>query len=120
MTVIEDFVANIAEPQRSVLLQLRQLILNVVPDAEECIYYGIPCFKVDGNGVAGFDAYKKHNSYFPFSGQVFKAIASEVAGFKTTSGALHFTMDVCLSQDLVRLLIETRLDQISEANAHAK
>ncbi len=120
MTVIEDFVGNFAEPQRSVLLQMRRMILTVLPEAEECIYYGIPCFKVAGKGVAGFNAYRMHNSYFPFSGQVFKAMASQVAGFKTTSGALHFSKDECLSQDLVRLLIETRLAQIAEVSAHAK
>ena len=80
MTVIDDFLAGVAEPQRSVLLELRKLILEFIPEAEECIAYNIPCFKLNGKGIAGFDAYKNHNSYFPFSGQVFKAMPDELEG----------------------------------------
>ena len=114
MTVIDDHLAAVAEPQRSVLLELRRLILKVIPDAEECISYNLPCFKVGGKGVAGFDAYKNHNSYFPFSGQVLKAMPEELAGFVQTQGSLHFAKDECLPESLVRKLIETRLQQIAE------
>jgi uncharacterized protein YdhG (YjbR/CyaY superfamily) len=111
MTVIDDFLAGIAEPQRSVLLELRGLILEFIPEAEECIAYNIPCFKVNGKGIAGFDAYKNHNSYFPFSGQVFKAMPDELEDYELTKGSLHFSKDECLPRDLVKRLIEVRLAQ---------
>ena len=41
---------------------LRRSILEVVPDAEQCISYGTPAFKVDGRTVAGFAAFKSHLS----------------------------------------------------------
>ena len=111
MTVIDDFLAGVAEPQRSVLLELRVLILEFIPEAEECIAYNIPCFKVNGKGIAGFDAYKNHNSYFPFSGQVFKAMPEDVEGYELTKGSLHFSKDECLPRELVKQLIEVRLAQ---------
>jgi uncharacterized protein YdhG (YjbR/CyaY superfamily) len=111
MTVIDDFLAGVAEPQRSVLLELRKLILEFIPEAEECIAYNIPCFKVNGKGIAGFDAYKNHNSYFPFSGQVFKTIPDELEGYELTKGSLHFSTDKCLPRELVKRLIEVRLAQ---------
>jgi uncharacterized protein YdhG (YjbR/CyaY superfamily) len=112
MTVIDDFLAGISEPQRSVLQELRQLILEFIPDAKECISYNLPCFKVNGKSVAGFDAYKNHNSYFPFSGQVFKAMPKELEGYVFTKGSLHFSKDACLPRELVQRLIEVRLEQI--------
>ena len=112
MTVIDDFLSEVSDPQRAVLEEMRRRILAVIPDAEECISYAVPCFKVDGKGVAGFAPYKQHNSYFPFSGQVFKAIPKAVGGYVVTSGALHFALDKPLEQDLVKILIETRLEQI--------
>jgi uncharacterized protein YdhG (YjbR/CyaY superfamily) len=112
MTVIDDFLAGISEPQRSVLHELRQLILEFIPDAEECISYDLPCFKVNGKSVAGFDAYKNHNSYFPFSGQVFKEMPHELEGYVFTKGSLHFSKDACLPRELVQRLIEVRLEQI--------
>jgi len=48
MSVIDDFLAGVSEPQRSVLEELRELILEFIPEAEECISYNLPCFKVNG------------------------------------------------------------------------
>jgi uncharacterized protein YdhG (YjbR/CyaY superfamily) len=112
MSVIDDYLGGVAEPQRSVLVEMRRRILEVIPNAEECISYRVPCFKIGGKGVAGFAAYKQHNSYFPFSGQVFKAIPEITAGFTTTSGALHFNSDEPLDLEVIRALINTRMEQI--------
>jgi uncharacterized protein YdhG (YjbR/CyaY superfamily) len=111
MTVIDDFLLGVAEPQRSVLLELRSLILEFIPDAEECISYKLPCFKVDGKAIAGFDAYKNHNSYFPFSGQVLTAMPDELVDYVTTKVSLHFSKTECLPRELVQRLIEVRLAQ---------
>lgn len=37
----------------------------MVPDAEQCISYGVPGFKIDGKTIAGFAAFKNHLSYLP-------------------------------------------------------
>jgi uncharacterized protein YdhG (YjbR/CyaY superfamily) len=111
MTVIDEYLAGVSEPQRSVLLELRATILELIPEAEEVISYAVPCFKLNGKGIAGFAPYKNHNSYFPFSGQVFKAMPDEVAGYGTTDGALHFALDKPLDPALVKRLIEVRLAQ---------
>jgi len=108
MTVIDDHLASVSEPQRSTLLEMRRRILEVIPEAEECISYNLPCFKIGGKAVAGFEAYKNHNSYFPFSGQVISAMSAELAGFETTKGSLHFSKDEPLPLELIRRLIEIR------------
>lgn len=112
MTVIDEFLSQVTEPQRSVLLEMRKQILELVPEAEECIAYQVPCFKLNGKGFAGFAPYKNHNSFFPFSGQVFKAMKEDLVGYTFTSGALHFAVDEPLDSKLVRKLIEVRLEQI--------
>ena len=112
MTVIDEYLLGVAQPQRSVLLELRRLVLEFIPEAEECISYNIPCFKVKGKAIAGFDAYKNHNSYFPFSGQVFGHLSDELAGYELTKGSLHFCKDQCLPRELVKRLIEIRLSQV--------
>ena len=67
---IDDYLATLDEPKRGTLESLRTAILEVVPDAEQCISYNMPAFRVDGKVVAGFDAFKNHLSYFPHSGSV--------------------------------------------------
>ena len=62
---IDDYLQRLDEPKRSTLSQLRRDILAVVPDAEQCISYGVPGFKIDGKTIAGFAAFKNHLSYLP-------------------------------------------------------
>jgi len=106
---IAGYLASVGAEQRKALQRLRRTIRSVVPDAEECISYGMPAFRVDGRVVAGFLATKKGCSYFPFSGSTLATLKKEVAGFSQTKGALHFDPAKGLPVTLVRKLIRTRL-----------
>ena len=109
---IDGYLASVEEPKRSTLEALRRSILEVVPDAEQCISYGMPAFKVEGKTIAGFAAFKDHLSYLPHSGSVLGELGEEVAGYRMTKGSLHFAVDQPLPADLVRRLVETKLHQL--------
>jgi uncharacterized protein YdhG (YjbR/CyaY superfamily) len=99
------------EPKRSTLRRLRRDILAVVPDAEQCISYAVPGFKVAGRTVAGFAAFKNHLSYLPHSGSVFPELAEELAAYQKSTGALRFPVDQPLPPELVEKLVAVRLRQ---------
>ncbi len=42
-----------SEPHRKMLLAMRKLILEVIPDVEEIIKYSMPTFVFEGTEVAG-------------------------------------------------------------------
>jgi uncharacterized protein YdhG (YjbR/CyaY superfamily) len=109
---IDSYLADLDEPKRITLQQLRQDILEVVPNAEECISYGMPAFRVEGKVVAGFAAFKNHLSYIPHSGSVLPALAADIAGYEGTKGSLHFPVDRALSKSLVTKLVTTRLCEL--------
>ena len=108
---IDEYLDRLDEPKRSTLSQLRRDILAVVPDAEQCLSYSVPGFKVAGKTIAGFAAFKDHLSYLPHSGSVFPELAEELAGYGKSSGALRFPVDQPLPPELVEKLIATRLRQ---------
>jgi uncharacterized protein YdhG (YjbR/CyaY superfamily) len=108
---IDDYLASLEEPKRNTLTALRQSILDVLPEAEQCISYGLPAFRVQGKVIAGFGAFKHHLSYLPHSGSVFPELRDEVVNYKTSTGALQFPVDAPLSKTLVRMLVTTRLRQ---------
>jgi uncharacterized protein YdhG (YjbR/CyaY superfamily) len=108
---IDEYVDRLDEPKRSTLRRLRADILAVVPDAEQCISYGVPGFKVAGKTVAGFAAFKNHLSYLPHSGSVFGELAAELAGYERSAGALRFPVDKPLPAELVEKMIAVRLRQ---------
>ena len=43
---VEEYLAGLDEPKQSTLRQLRASILEVIPEAEEGISYGLPAFRV--------------------------------------------------------------------------
>ena len=110
---IDGYLDQLGEPKRSTLSRLRQDILEVIPDAEQCISYGMPAFKVNGKTVAGFAAFKKHVSYLPHSGSVFPELAEDLVAYECSSGALRFAVDEPLSPALVKKLIDVRMEQAS-------
>jgi uncharacterized protein YdhG (YjbR/CyaY superfamily) len=109
---IDEYLAAVAEPGRSTLQALRRSILAVVPDAEQCISYRMPAFRVQGKVVAGFAAFTNHLSYLPHSGTVLPALADELAGYERTKSSLHFAVDTPLPDPLVERLVVTKLEQI--------
>jgi uncharacterized protein YdhG (YjbR/CyaY superfamily) len=67
---IDEYLASLDEPKRATLTSMRDTIMAIVPDAEQCISYGMPAFKLRGKTIAGFAAFKNHLSYLPHSGSV--------------------------------------------------
>ena len=91
------------------MLELRDRILEIVPDAVEVVSYGMPAFKVEGTVVAGLLANKNHIGYYPFSGSILVNFPEELAKYKTTLSAIHVPVDKPLSKTLLRKLIRARL-----------
>lgn len=111
---VDEYLANLDEPKRTTLQQLRQTIHSIVPEAEEGISYGLPAYRLQGKVVAGFAAFKNHLSYLPHSGSVFAEIPDDVAGYVTSKGALQFPTVRPLPTALVKKLIEIRLRQVGK------
>jgi len=106
---VDEYLRRIEEPKRSTLEALRRTILEVVPDAEQVISYRVPAFRIGGETVAGFAAFRDHLSYLPFSGSVLSDLADDLEGYTMTKSALHFPVDRPLPKTLVKKLIAVRL-----------
>ncbi|HEY3215368.1 MAG TPA: DUF1801 domain-containing protein [Candidatus Eisenbacteria bacterium] len=106
---IDAYLDALEEPKRSTLARLRDTIMAIVPDAEQCISYGMPAFRLRGKTVAGFAAFKNHLSYLPHSGSVIPQLGKELEGYTSTSGSLHFPVDQPLPEALVRKLLAVRM-----------
>jgi uncharacterized protein YdhG (YjbR/CyaY superfamily) len=108
---IDQYLEHLDEPKRTTLQRLRDTIKSVIPDAEECISYTMPAFRVQGKVIAGFAAFTTHLSYLPHSGSVLSELKPELAGYRQTKGALQFPLDEPLPRELVVKLIDVRMRQ---------
>lgn len=109
MSDVDDYLAGVEEPKRSTLLALRATLRGLLPEAEECLSYGVPAFRVPEGVVAGYAALTHHLSYFPHSGRVLGDLGDLLEGYDRTKSALHFAVDQSLPEDLVRRLVEAKL-----------
>jgi uncharacterized protein YdhG (YjbR/CyaY superfamily) len=106
---VDKYVDALEEPKRGTLQVLRRTILEVLPEADQVISYGVPAFRVRGQTIAGFAAFRNHLSYLPFSGSVLGQLRGELEGYEMTKSSLHFPVDRPLPKALVQKLIEVRL-----------
>jgi len=109
---VDAYLAALDEPKRGTLERLRNTILEIVPEAEQCISYGMPAFKLEGKTVAGFGAFKNHLSYLPHSGSVLPELSEDLDQYSTSKGALRFPIDRPLPKALVMKLIVVRRRQL--------
>jgi uncharacterized protein YdhG (YjbR/CyaY superfamily) len=110
---IDAYLAKTPQPQRKTLSALRATLRRLLPRAEEALSYGMPCFKVDGKGVAGFAAFKAHCTYFPMSGSVVGLLEKDLARYSVSKGGVQFAADKPLPPALVKKLVKARLKELS-------
>jgi uncharacterized protein YdhG (YjbR/CyaY superfamily) len=108
----EAYLATLTDEQRACLQHLREVIRGEVPDAEEVISYAMPGFRRPGSKVFSGYAAQKNCGYYPHSGNILKQFASELTGWKWTDGALQFTPESPLPDELICRLVRARLAEI--------
>ena len=104
-----EYVAGLEEKERLALEEVRRMILEAAPEAEDCVSYGMPAFRVRGKVIAGVAAWKNHLSYYPFSGSVLSHFKEDLKGFKGTKSAVHFTPEKMIPAELIRKMVTMRL-----------
>ena len=99
----DEYLAQLTwEDARTSLSKLRAIIREEIPDAEDCISYGMPGYKFNGY-ICGFAAFKNHCSFFP--GGIVPEFAKELKGFKTSKGTIQFHPDKPIPEKSLRAIL---------------
>ena len=62
---IDEYLALLSDEKRVALQKLRRAIKSAAPEAEECISYQIPAFRLRGRLLVGFGAAANHCAFYP-------------------------------------------------------
>ncbi len=111
---IDAYLADVPPDQRAALERLRRQIREAAPDAEECISYGLPTFKLNGS-LVHFGAAKSHCAFYPHS--VIEPFADRVKAYDTSKGTIRFQPENPLPEALVREIVEYRVAQNAQIAA---
>lgn len=107
---IDEYIAKFPKSVRDVLEELRQVIRESAPKAEETISYGIPTFDLKGKHLVHFAAYKNHVGFYPTSSGI-KAFKKELSPFKTSKGTVQFPLDKPVPFDIVKKIVKFRVKE---------
>ena len=91
MSAMDDYLDGLAPDQKAALSRVREIVAELVPDAEEGKSYGMPAFIYAGRPLLGFRAAQKHLSVFPFSPAAIAAVRDRLGGFDVAKGTIRFT-----------------------------
>lgn len=102
-------VINQFEPaQASVLQQVRDVLLTLLPDAVEDLSWGMPTVRIDGEIVTSYLGFTEHNSFFP-GPAVVTAMAAKYPELHTTKGTIHFDKLKAPPKALVMAMVRERI-----------
>jgi uncharacterized protein YdhG (YjbR/CyaY superfamily) len=104
----QAYMQSLSPLQRNALLQLKALIMEAAPQAEEHFAYQMPAFKLNKLLVC-YAAFKNHYSLFPCSAATLAKFTEELKEYKTSKGTVQFKYDQELPQDLIKKIIQLRV-----------
>jgi uncharacterized protein YdhG (YjbR/CyaY superfamily) len=103
-----DYLAGLPADQRSALERLRKEIRAAAPEAEECMSYGIPGFRLNGKLLVSYGAAAKHCAFYP--GSIVRQFEKELKGYDTSGkGTIRFSADKPLRPALVKKIVTARI-----------
>lgn len=116
---IDEYLSGLKADQRAALQKLRAAVHSAAPDAEECIAWGMPGFRLDGRCFLTFRATAKHCSLHPMSALTVAAHEKELAAYDTSPGTIRFQPSKPLPAGLVRKLVKARIAERSRPEGPA-
>lgn len=102
---VENYLKGASPLQRKTLSEVRKRLLEICPEGEELISYGMPAIKENGQVVAGYAYFKNHLSYFPHSSIVISNLQTELENYKSSKGGFQFGNEDVLPKNLLKKLV---------------
>jgi uncharacterized protein YdhG (YjbR/CyaY superfamily) len=113
-TIDEYHKAHVPE-SRARMQRIREIVHEIVPDAEETISYQIPCFKYKGYLIY-YAAFAKHISLSnPFSEAFLKRFSTDLKKYKVSKAAIQLPADAPLPEELIKRIIKFRKEENDKA-----
>jgi uncharacterized protein YdhG (YjbR/CyaY superfamily) len=97
---IDEYLQTLPPEIRAILEQIRQVIHQALPEAEEIISYQIPAFRLNNRIVIFFAGYKSHASVYPIPAGTL-SYRKKIEPYVKGKGTLQFLLDKPVPFDLI-------------------
>jgi uncharacterized protein YdhG (YjbR/CyaY superfamily) len=113
LTTIDEYLADVNPDQRRTLNKLRAIVRTAAPEAQECISYGIPAFRLNGRALVFFGAWTNHCSLYPGNSAILKHFRDDLKDFEIRKGTIRFLPNSPLPIALVKELVKARVADVT-------
>ncbi len=103
----DTYLAALSADKRAALEELRQSIKAAIPDAVECISYGVPAFRLNEKFLLAYGAGQNHCAFYP--GAVVEMLKDDLKAYDTSKGTIRFSADKPIPPALVRKLVKLQI-----------
>ncbi len=110
-STVAEYIAAAAPEAQPILEEIRTAIAAIVPAAEEAIGYGIPTFKLGGQNLVHFAAFKNHIGFYPTPTGV-AAFAEDFKKYKQGKGSIQFPLVEPVPMELIERIVRFRLAEV--------
>lgn len=114
-TTPEEYIAHFTGPAHEKLVELRKIIIENYPHAEESISYAIIAYKYYG-WFAYISGYTKHVSLSLPPRGAFQKYAEELSKYKYSKSTIQFPLDKPLPKTLIKKLLSFQAQVLKEMN----
>lgn len=111
---IDEWIQRFPPDTQKLLRQIRAVVTQAVPEAEEVICYGIPTLRLKKN-LLHYAAFEHHIGLYPTPGAL-QHFAEQLKGYKQGKGSVQFPLDEPLPLTLIHEIAKFRA---AEATAPA-
>src|SRR5213080_2256737 len=106
---VDEYLASVNSDHSKALQKIRETVHAVAPNAQECISYRIPAFRLNGRSLVFFGAWANHCSFYPGSSTTLQDFRDDLKSFQVSKGTIRFSPDNPLPPALVKKLIKARI-----------
>lgn len=110
--LVDAYIAQFPVSTQEKLMELRNLILTLLPKAQEVISYQMPAYKIN-RVLVYFAGYKKHIGFYP-TGKGISAFEHKLQAFTYSKGAVQFSLNQPLPIQLITEMVQLREQQDAE------
>ena len=109
---VDQYIAAFQGPVRASLETMRGVIAAAAPDAEECIAYGVPTWKLHGKSLVHMGGFTEHVGLFRTL-LTLTSLKKELEPYKTSAGTVRFPVDEPLPVALIGHIVQARVAQVN-------
>jgi uncharacterized protein YdhG (YjbR/CyaY superfamily) len=109
-TTVEEYIKAFPKSTQFLLKQVRAVIKENAPEAEELIGYGMPGYKLNKKPLVYFAGYEKHIGFYA-TPNGHEKFAKELSKYKQGKGSVQFPIEEPMPLALIKKIVVFRVKE---------